>query len=250
MDAAIAVRDQHITNKNLRESLNNYAEKIASVEQFNYQISESDRAQLILRLKEDILSNAADAEKIKANESLIQSVLNGAPINNEGRSIFLKLLKKQYIETENSIRPVNFKESIESVTNEQKRYSEILDQLELDIRAILISAKSVEFNNPSLEKRIQRFKELNDQFINSFPEHKAKLATWDQDKPIALWTALGSFLTGKDWITASDQQDWYGLLPLLSGSLLVSLIALIFAVPLGVEPQFRQTKLPLLESET
>ena len=234
MDAAIAVRDQHITNKNLRESLNNYAEKIASVEQFNYQLSESDRAQLILRLKEDILSNALDAEKIKANESLIQSVLDGAPINNEGRSIFLKLLKKQYIETENSIKPVNFKERIESVTNEQKRYSEILDQLELDIRAILISAKSVEFNNPSLERRIQRFKELNDQFIDSFTDHKAKLATWDQDKPIALWTALGSFLTGKDWITASDQQDWYGLLPLLSGSLLVSLIALIFAVPLGV----------------
>lgn len=234
MDAAIAVRDQHITNKNLRESLNNYAKKIASVEQFNYQLSESDRAQLILGLKEDILSNPADAETIKANESLIQSVLDGVPINNEGRSIFLKLLKKQYIETENSIRPVNFKERIASVTNEQKRYSEILDQLELDIRTILISAKSVKFNNPSLEKRIQSFTELNDQFIDSFTDHKAKLATWDQDKPIALWTALGSFLTGKDWITASDQQDWYGLLPLLSGSLLVSLIALIFAVPLGV----------------
>jgi phosphate transport system permease protein len=234
MDAAITIRDQHITNKNLKESLHNFAKKIASVEQFNYQLSESDRAQLILRLKEDILSNAADAEKIKANESLIQSVLNGAPINNEGRSIFLKLLKKQYIETENSISPVNFKERIESVTNEQKRYSEILDQLELDIRSILISAKSVEFNNPSIERRIQRFKELNDQLIDSFPEHKAKLAKWDQDKPIASWTALGSFLTGKDWITASDQQDWYGLLPLLSGSLLVSLIALIFAVPLAV----------------
>ena len=52
--------------------------------------------------------------------------------------------------------------------------------------------------------------------------------------PISSWRALGAFLSGKDWLTASDQQDWYGLLPLLTGSLLISAIALFFAVPFGV----------------
>ena len=45
---------------------------------------------------------------------------------------------------------------------------------------------------------------------------------------------MSSFLTGKDWITASDQQDWYGILPLLCGSLIISFVALCIAVPLGV----------------
>ena len=64
--------------------------------------------------------------------------------------------------------------------------------------------------------------------------HKDKLASWDQNKAISIWRALGAFLSGRQWVTASDQQDWYGLLPLLTGSLLISLIALFFAVPFGV----------------
>ena len=35
-------------------------------------------------------------------------------------------------------------------------------------------------------------------------------------------------------MTASFWQDWYGILPLLVGSVLVSLVALLFAVPFGV----------------
>ena len=45
---------------------------------------------------------------------------------------------------------------------------------------------------------------------------------------------MTSFLLGRDWITNSFWQDWYGILPLLAGSILVSLIALLIAVPLGV----------------
>ena len=36
------------------------------------------------------------------------------------------------------------------------------------------------------------------------------------------------------WLTASSWQDYYGILPLLVGSMLISLVALAIAVPLGV----------------
>ncbi|HWB60062.1 MAG TPA: phosphate ABC transporter permease subunit PstC, partial [Chthoniobacteraceae bacterium] len=36
------------------------------------------------------------------------------------------------------------------------------------------------------------------------------------------------------YVTNSDWQDWYGILPLLTGSFLVALIAMVIAVPLGV----------------
>jgi phosphate transport system permease protein len=43
-----------------------------------------------------------------------------------------------------------------------------------------------------------------------------------------------SFLFGRDWITASFWQDWYGIIPLFVGSFLVSIVALAIAVPFGV----------------
>ena len=43
-----------------------------------------------------------------------------------------------------------------------------------------------------------------------------------------------SFLFGRDWITASFWQDWYGIIPLLVGSIMVSIVALAIAVPFGV----------------
>ncbi len=104
----------------------------------------------------------------------------------------------------------------------------------MDIRKVLERADAIDFQNKGLDKRIQRFRELNDQYLATIPKHKAKLGAWDQNEAIPIWRALVAFLTGKDWVTASDQQDWYGLLPLLSGSLLISLIALFFAVPFGV----------------
>jgi phosphate transport system permease protein len=43
-----------------------------------------------------------------------------------------------------------------------------------------------------------------------------------------------SFLFGREWLTASFWQDMYGIVPLFVGSLLVSVIALAIAVPLGI----------------
>jgi phosphate transport system permease protein len=46
--------------------------------------------------------------------------------------------------------------------------------------------------------------------------------------------AFTAFAFGRQWLTASFWQDWYGVLPLLVGSLLVSTVALALAVPFGV----------------
>lgn len=234
MDLAIKVRDQNISNQNIRETLENYSKKIGTVAEKEYQLSPSDRAQFILRLKEDSLKNANDLARVQSHQKLIQALEDGIPLSESTQQLFLELLQLQYAETASTIQTIDFKESIQTITQDQKVYSQILDQLDLDIRALILGFRSYNFENPAIEKRIKRFEELNYSYISTFPEHKTKLANWNQDKPIAFWAALGAFLSGKEWITASDQQDWYGLLPLLTGSLLISLIALIFAIPLGV----------------
>jgi phosphate transport system permease protein len=61
-----------------------------------------------------------------------------------------------------------------------------------------------------------------------------KLEAWRWDAPVPAGKALTSFLFGREWLTASFWQDWYGILPLVAGSLLVSLIAMVVAVPLAI----------------
>jgi phosphate transport system permease protein len=71
-------------------------------------------------------------------------------------------------------------------------------------------------------------------FIDLLNKAPAELNEWKSDKPVALTRAIGSFLTGKDWITGGEWQDFYGILPLATGSLMISIVALIIAIPTGI----------------
>jgi len=70
--------------------------------------------------------------------------------------------------------------------------------------------------------------------ISGFAATLAKLRAWDSGKPVSTWAVLRSFFFGRQWLTASFWQDFYGVVPLFTGSLLVSAIALGLAVPLGL----------------
>lgn len=87
---------------------------------------------------------------------------------------------------------------------------------------------------PALQTKMSRLAMLTDQFVGGFPKVENQLATWDYAKPVPFYAAFTSFLFGRDWLTASFWQDWYGIVPLLVGSLMVSFVALVIAVPLGV----------------
>ena len=71
-------------------------------------------------------------------------------------------------------------------------------------------------------------------FISNLPAAFQQLASWDPAQPVPWYRGITAFLFGKDWITASFWQDWYGIRPLLVGSIMVSAVALFFAIPFGV----------------
>ena len=71
-------------------------------------------------------------------------------------------------------------------------------------------------------------------FLAAFPAQEAKLRAWDPAKPVRWYHSLTSFLFDRRWITASFWQDWYGIVPLLVGSVMVSVVALTLAVPFSV----------------
>jgi phosphate transport system permease protein len=85
-----------------------------------------------------------------------------------------------------------------------------------------------------MQPRLIRFKELTQLYISGFAETESRLKTWDNLAPVPWYQSFTGFVFGKEWLTASFWQDWYGIVPLFVGSLMVSMIALAIAVPLGV----------------
>ena len=88
--------------------------------------------------------------------------------------------------------------------------------------------------NQTAAASLQSWRNDVHRYLGQLPTASTQLRAWDAHKPIPAYRALTSFLFGTDWITASFWQDWYGIIPLLVGSIMVAAVALILAVPLGV----------------
>ncbi|HMJ05172.1 MAG TPA: phosphate ABC transporter permease subunit PstC [Chthoniobacterales bacterium] len=88
--------------------------------------------------------------------------------------------------------------------------------------------------DPAGAKAFEQWKSRTREYLDGLPAASQKLRAWSPDEPVPWYRSISSFLSGREWVTASFWQDWYGIIPLLVGSVLVSIVALIIAVPLGV----------------
>ncbi|MEY2546406.1 MAG: phosphate transport system permease protein [Verrucomicrobiota bacterium] len=91
-------------------------------------------------------------------------------------------------------------------------------------------------NAPRLtnERALEKWKNDVRKYLASFADTSRKLHAWNPNEPVPAYRAITSFLFGREWVTASFWQDWYGIVPLLVGSIMVAAVALTLAVPFGV----------------
>lgn len=97
-----------------------------------------------------------------------------------------------------------------------------------------LAAQAPRLGEAALDRRLTRFTELLRAFPAQLDAATKRMEAWDQLKPVSFGESLTAFAFGRDWVTASFWQDWYGILPLFFGSLLISAIALVIAIPLGI----------------
>src|SRR5437879_11377689 len=89
-------------------------------------------------------------------------------------------------------------------------------------------------SNSRAKQSFETWKKKTRDYLAQFPAVSQHLREWNPDEPVPAYRAITLFLFGTNWITASFWQDWYGIIPLLVGSIMVAAVALLFAVPLGV----------------
>lgn len=85
-----------------------------------------------------------------------------------------------------------------------------------------------------LNRQLDKFQDFVAGYFAEMEATARKMAVWDQARPIGWAESFTAFAFGRKWVTASFWQDWYGVIPLFTGSLLISFLALLIALPLGV----------------
>ncbi|MDQ3314216.1 MAG: phosphate ABC transporter permease subunit PstC [Verrucomicrobiota bacterium] len=104
--------------------------------------------------------------------------------------------------------------------------------IQTQVEALLASAP--ELPDAGVQKAFGQWKQRAREYLRGLASGGSELRAWSPDAPVPWYRAITSFLFGRDWVTASFWQDWYGIIPLFVGSLMVSVVALAFAVPFGV----------------
>lgn len=84
--------------------------------------------------------------------------------------------------------------------------------------------------NAELKKARSEYKEL----LGALKTNEKKVREWQQDKRYSWAVAFGQFMLGRQWITGGSWHDFYGVLPLLCGSFLISMVAVTVAVPFSL----------------
>jgi phosphate transport system permease protein len=111
-------------------------------------------------------------------------------------------------------------------------FESISADLRAKIEALLASAPRL--SDKTTQKLFEKWQARVRAYLDNLPAATQKLRTWSPDRPVPWYRCISAFLFGREWITASFWQDWYGIIPLLVGSLMVAAVALVIAVPLGV----------------
>lgn len=157
-----------------------------------------------------------------------------AQVNEDRREEKEMLLKAGMEEKAAAVQidAVDFEADRAAITGTLDVYREMNQKFAADLQATLASAP--EMPTPAGKRGLDRAKNETDAFIATFPKIEENLKNWDATRPVTWWQPITAFLFGDEWQTASFWQDYYGLIPLLAGSVLISMIALTIAVPLGV----------------
>ena len=71
--------------------------------------------------------------------------------------------------------------------------------------------------NEETAARMVRFQKFTREYIAGFPAIEERMEAWDYHKEVPLSQSFSAFLFGREWLTASFWQDWYGVVPLVIG---------------------------------
>jgi len=128
--------------------------------------------------------------------------------------------------------PVDPRAAMTALRSGDDKFPKIAEAMKAKIDNLLAAPPVL--SNSRAKQSFETWKKKTRDYLAQFPAVSRRLREWNPNEPMPAYRGITSFLFGTNWITASFWQDWYGIIPLLVGSIMVAAVALLFAVPLGV----------------
>lgn len=180
----------------------------------------------------------------EATYPLTDLIAETAPLTAQARDAFLinenleelraDLLAQGQTEdvAELRLRDIDLPALHEHLREQRRVYFLLSNTLRSNVSAHIIDLAPVE--DAAGTAAAARFRGHAESYLDLLDIYAEEVTGWSPDRPVPLHASVSSFFLGDRWVTNSFFMDWFGLLPLLVGSLLVSVVALIIAVPLGL----------------
>ena len=139
--------------------------------------------------------------------------------------------EKDAAETDTTV--IDYKSRIEPLLAKLPDYEKVVPPY-IEATRKAVAALPKEFQTALARRNVESVRHDVEKHLQHVASSVQSMKEWQWDKPVPLVQALTAFLFGGDWITNSSWQDFYGVVPLLTGSLMIALIALVIALPFSV----------------
>jgi phosphate transport system permease protein len=195
----------------------------------------ADRFASTISAHETILANMGDHVSSVKERYRVASDLREARANLEAALVGATPERAAILQAEidgMEIETVNFAAEIAPLLAMLPEVYAANDALAASLQEVVATTSTVQ--DETLRKRLERLPELVRIYSDQMRERAAEMAAWRPGKPVSWWESFTAFAFGRKWVTASFWQDWYGIVPLFAGSLLIAALALALAIPLGI----------------
>ena len=174
-------------------------------------------------IKEEAVADMSSAARKKA---LLEGSVNAPTAEDRAR------LKAQ-AEAITIRKEFPYGERIKALEGSREKHKAAVASMEAGMKEG-IALLPTEFDSSGAGELVGRIRDKTPELIEYLDESLAESADWRYDEPVGWVKSVTMFFFGKDWVTNSSFHDFYGLLPLFTGSLLISFIALIVAIPFSL----------------
>lgn len=186
----------------------------------------SDLRNKLVKIAEQIKKEAV-ADRTAADRKA--AILEGVEkLEGEKRAAALAEAEKIVIRDE-----YPFEERVKPIEESVDLHSKVAGELKKQLIAG-VGILPTDFASENAEMLISKVREQTPVYVRELEASVMKATKWQWDEPVGFAGSVVKFFFGTEWVTNSSWHDVYGLLPLLTGSVIISLIALSVAVPFSI----------------
>ena len=219
LSAAFTVMDKEAKQK--------YTQLIEASDLFE-EAPDSLRA-MLSELKEDVLFTKEAAMEYFTLEEGRQKLLKAAEVATDLKEKADLLAEAEASKTEEP----NYQENLAPVLERREELQEHITQYADSITEALKTLPKTG-DVPEATKLLAEVHEHMPLHVQAMRKSLTEIKEWQAEKPVSIITVVGAFFFGSAWLTNSSWQDFFGFVPLLAGSVVIALIAIVIATPLSV----------------